>query len=430
MSHDQYLKGDLTLTITAADDSKRGLYTCECDDRDVTDVRLSIEPLISLVQRNPGDDLNLDLHISEGVKVIYQGKEICRVDKSSLHCTDEYRPRTSLSNTVLTLRGVKSTDGDVYIVRDTGNNEDLHIYRASVRVSESAPSNVRVKVNDTAHLPCKYKCSGLAKWTLITNPDDVVAECDQTSCRSLKEGFKMSHDQYLKGDLNLTITAAHYSKRNVYTCWCDGRGVNEVRLKIEPLISSVPINAGEDLKLDLHVSDGMKVIYQGENSIDKHVSVSAYTTVQVNFNQAADLPCKYKCSGLVIWSVISNRDDVVAECDQTSCRSLKEGFKMSHDQYLKGDLTLTITAADDSKRGLYTCECGGRDVTDVHLRIETLISLVQRKPGEDLNLDLHVSDGVKMNSKMSSERTQNNSDTKPLDEDEGLHLDDSETAQD
>ncbi|KAF4088622.1 hypothetical protein AMELA_G00056750 [Ameiurus melas] len=126
------------------------------------------------------------------------------------------------------------------------------------------------------------------------------------------------------------------------------------------------------------------------------VSASAFTTVQVNFNQAADLPCKHKCSGLVIWNVISNRDYVVAWCDQTSCRSLKEGFKISHDRYLKGDLTLTITAADYSKRGLYTCECNGRDVTDVRLSIEPLRSSVPINPGEDLNLDLHISDRVKV----------------------------------
>ncbi|KAF4088611.1 hypothetical protein AMELA_G00056800 [Ameiurus melas] len=120
------------------------------------------------------------------------------------------------------------------------------------------------KLNQSAALPCEQKCSGLAKWTLFTNPDDVVAECDQTSCRSLKEGFKMSHDQYLKGDLTLTITAADDSKRNTYTCWCGDKDVTDVRLSIETLISQVPIIPGDDLNLDLHISDGVKVIYQGE----------------------------------------------------------------------------------------------------------------------------------------------------------------------
>ncbi|XP_053485997.1 uncharacterized protein LOC128610604 [Ictalurus furcatus] len=138
-----------------------------------------------------------------------------------------------------------------------------------ITVSVSALTTVWVKFNQTADLPCKYECSGSVKWTLFTNPKDVLAECDQTSCRSLKEGFKMSHDQYPKRDLNLTITAADYSKRGLYTCWCDGRDI-DVRLSIEPLTSSDQINTGEDLKLDLHVSEGVKVIYKGEDSADPH----------------------------------------------------------------------------------------------------------------------------------------------------------------
>ncbi|XP_053089356.1 uncharacterized protein LOC117597014 isoform X4 [Pangasianodon hypophthalmus] len=141
MSHDQYLKGNLTLTITAADYSMKGLYICECDGTDINDLRLSIETMASSVQIIPGEDLQLDLHVSERVEVIYKGEDsadphgeqICTVDRSSLHCTAEYRPRTSLTNTVLTLRGVKLTDRGVYIIRDTENNEYLHIYAVSVR---------------------------------------------------------------------------------------------------------------------------------------------------------------------------------------------------------------------------------------------------------------------------------------------------------
>ncbi|XP_060782674.1 uncharacterized protein LOC132889862 [Neoarius graeffei] len=136
MSHDEYLKGNLTLTIPAADFSQRKLYTCQCDGRDIKDVQLVVDKLISLVQLKPGEDLLLDLHVSERVEVIYNhrdsDKQICSVDRSSLHCTAEYTSRTSLTNTVLTLRGVRSTDGGVYIVRDPEEKEDLHIYTVSV----------------------------------------------------------------------------------------------------------------------------------------------------------------------------------------------------------------------------------------------------------------------------------------------------------
>ncbi|KAM9500361.1 uncharacterized protein Hap1MRO34_024969 isoform 1-T1 [Clarias gariepinus] len=147
MSHDQYLKGDLTLTITAADHSMRGSYTCQCDGTDVNDVRLRIETVISILLLSPGKDLWLDLYVSERVKVIFKGKfssdphgvEICSVYGGSLNCTAEYTLRTSLTNTLLTLRGVKTSDGGVYTVRDAENNEDLHIYSISVRDKKALP---------------------------------------------------------------------------------------------------------------------------------------------------------------------------------------------------------------------------------------------------------------------------------------------------
>ncbi|KAF5889032.1 uncharacterized protein DAT39_021273 [Clarias magur] len=144
MSHDQYLKGDLTLTITEVDDRKRNTYTCQCDGRGVNDVRLSIKKLISSVQLKPGEELLLDLHTPKRVAVIYNHKssddeQICTVDRSSLHCTAKYTPRTSLKDTLLTLRGVKSSDGGVYTVRDTENNEDLHIYTVLVEAPSQGP---------------------------------------------------------------------------------------------------------------------------------------------------------------------------------------------------------------------------------------------------------------------------------------------------
>ncbi|XP_047669815.1 uncharacterized protein LOC113636588 isoform X6 [Tachysurus fulvidraco] len=141
ISHNQYLKGDLTLTIPVADYSKRNIYTCQCDGKDVNDVRLSIESVISPVQVNPGEDLQLNLLLTDQVEVIFKqrdsadphGVQICIVYKSSLVCTAEYTQRTSLTNTLLTLRGVKWTDDGVYSIRDTKFNENLHDYSVTVR---------------------------------------------------------------------------------------------------------------------------------------------------------------------------------------------------------------------------------------------------------------------------------------------------------
>ncbi|XP_053084722.1 uncharacterized protein LOC128317306 [Pangasianodon hypophthalmus] len=120
------------------------------------------------------------------------------------------------------------------------------------------------------------------------------------------------------------------------------------------------------------------------------------TTVKGRLHQSVILPCENKCSGSVKWALFNNRDVVFARCDQTSCSSVKEGYEMSHAQYLKGDLSLTITAADYSKRNTYVCECGINDISTVSLRIETVFSAVQMNPGEDLILDLSVPEPVEV----------------------------------
>ncbi|KAL6466203.1 hypothetical protein MHYP_G00263360 [Metynnis hypsauchen] len=130
-----------------------------------------------------------------------------------------------------------------------------------IPVSESANPSVTVKFNETATLPCSERCSGLVIWTVFTKPTDPLAECDQTSCRSVKEGYQMIHDQYLKGDLSLIITAADLTKRNWYTCACDGKDLCDVTLKIEPLNTKVQKKPGESLFLDLHIPEEVEMIY-------------------------------------------------------------------------------------------------------------------------------------------------------------------------
>ncbi|KAL6466251.1 hypothetical protein MHYP_G00263840 [Metynnis hypsauchen] len=125
-------------------------------------------------------------------------------------------------------------------------------------------------------------------------------------------------------------------------------------------------------------------------------SVSADSPVKVNLHDSATLPCSESCTGLVRWSVSHKPTDPLAECDQTSCRSVKEGYQMIHDQYLKGNFSLTITDADFTKRGWYTCDCDGKDLCDVNLQIEPLNTTVQMKSGESLMLNLDISDPVEV----------------------------------
>ncbi|XP_076854841.1 uncharacterized protein LOC143509887 isoform X2 [Brachyhypopomus gauderio] len=126
------------------------------------------------------------------------------------------------------------------------------------------------------------------------------------------------------------------------------------------------------------------------------LNVSAMSSsVMVKFNETATLTCSQTCSDLVTWTVSHKQLDILAQCDQTSCQS-QEGFHMSHDQYLKGDLSLTITDVDFTKRGWYMCECDGVDLCHVTLQIESLRSSVQLMPGDPLVLDLPISESVEV----------------------------------
>ncbi|KAL7839085.1 hypothetical protein SRHO_G00257430 [Serrasalmus rhombeus] len=127
--------------------------------------------------------------------------------------------------------------------------------------SESVNGPVKVKLHDSATLSCFERCSGLARWTVFHKRSDTLAECDQTSCRSVKEGYQMIQDQYLKGNLSLTITDADFSKRGWYTSDCASKDVCDVHLQIEPLNTTVEMMADESLILRVDVSDAVDVTY-------------------------------------------------------------------------------------------------------------------------------------------------------------------------
>ncbi|KAG9261583.1 hypothetical protein AMEX_G25155 [Astyanax mexicanus] len=135
-----------------------------------------------------------------------------------------------------------------------------------VTVCESAVTTVKVKLHDSAVLPCTGRCSGVISWTLFSKSSDILAECDQTSCRSVKEGYQMIYNQYLQGDLSLIVSRADYSKRGIYTCKCDKKYLCDVQLQIETLQTTVQIKPGESLQLNLTISDRLEVIYSSTDS--------------------------------------------------------------------------------------------------------------------------------------------------------------------
>ncbi|KAI4896111.1 hypothetical protein NFI96_000329 [Prochilodus magdalenae] len=122
-------------------------------------------------------------------------------------------------------------------------------------------SSTVVKLHEAATLPCYQKCSGVVTWTTPDKEQDILAQCDQTSCQS-KDGFLVSHDEYLKGNLSLTIITADFSKKSWYTCKCNGKGVCDVSLRLEPFSYPVHVQAGESLSLDLPIPDDVEVSVQ------------------------------------------------------------------------------------------------------------------------------------------------------------------------
>ncbi|XP_066509287.1 uncharacterized protein [Hoplias malabaricus] len=123
-------------------------------------------------------------------------------------------------------------------------------------------------------------------------------------------------------------------------------------------------------------------------------SASAFNFTMVKLHEAAFLPCYHSCSGLVTWSMPGNKD-VLAQCNRMSCQ-FKEGFHMSHGQYLQGNLSLTIHDADFSKKSWYTCTCGGQIICDVSLRLEPFSFPVVVQTGGPLSLDFPNSDDIEV----------------------------------
>ncbi|KAI4885121.1 hypothetical protein NFI96_000448 [Prochilodus magdalenae] len=136
------------------------------------------------------------------------------------------------------------------VVRGSVHHQENSCTQKEDKGSDSGDPPVTVKLHDSATLPCFGRCPGSARWTVT-----------RTSCRSVKEGYQMIHEEYLKGNFSLIITRADFSKRGWYTCNCDSRDVCDVQLKIEPLNTTVEIMPGQSLILRLDVSDPVEVIY-------------------------------------------------------------------------------------------------------------------------------------------------------------------------
>ncbi|XP_072527989.1 uncharacterized protein [Salminus brasiliensis] len=229
--------------------------------------------------------------------------------------------------------------------------------------AESNPGpRVKVKLHDSAVLPCSERCPGLVRWTVFHKRSDVLAECDQTSCRSMKEGYQMIHEEYLKGNISLIITRVDFSMRGWYTCACDRKDVCDAQLQIEPVRSSVEIQPGESLLLELKISDPVELVYNSGGE-------AGAPSVQICTVEGQSLKCNpeymrrtsltpalelrdMKPSDSGVYTVRDTRNDEVLYIYTVSVRDVqqswiwKKGYeKGSDDGYLRGN-------SDGYRRGL------------------------------------------------------------------------------
>ncbi|XP_076854639.1 uncharacterized protein LOC143509683 [Brachyhypopomus gauderio] len=268
MSHDQYLKGDFSLTITDFDYTKRALYFCECDGAEICNASIQIKSVNVQTTMHPGESLSMDVPVSEPVEVILNRTggtkpntvRLCEIRGREIQCETDYEKRVMFSSS-LQLKEMKESDSGVYTIRDTWNDEVISTYTVIVGVlpQGSIPPR-RVNLHDAATLPCSQMCSGLVTWTVFHKSRDILAQCNQTSCQS-KEGFHMSHDQYLKGDLSLTITDVDYTKRAWYTCTCNNKTLCDWNLQVRDSSSRVHVAPGESLTLNVSVSEPVEVVF-------------------------------------------------------------------------------------------------------------------------------------------------------------------------
>ncbi|MCI4392347.1 hypothetical protein PGIGA_G00144790 [Pangasianodon gigas] len=222
----------------------------------------------------PGEPIDVYLPLTDRVEVSFTASDaaqpsdlqICTVDNEKIQCSPDYKERASRFNTLQIKDGNVSDSGN-YTVQDIENDETLAILKVHMRVAAtvSGERSVKAKLDHPATLTCDWKCSGSLKWTLFDKPGSVLARCDQTSCRS-EERFNISHDQYLKGNPHLTITAADYSTRGLYTCQCDGKDVCDVRLVIETQVMSREITPGEPIDVYLPLTDLVEVSFTASDA--------------------------------------------------------------------------------------------------------------------------------------------------------------------
>ncbi|KAI4893387.1 hypothetical protein NFI96_028648 [Prochilodus magdalenae] len=451
MNHDQYLKRNFSLTITDADYSTKTWYMCKCDDDDLCDADIQTYPIRTTLQIKPGESLVLEIDISAPVEVLYTSTggaapsrvQICTVNGKSLQCKPEYEHRANLIHvptSALELRGITLSDSGVYWIVDKQSGEVIHIYTVTVRAFRTTR---QIKPGESLELQLGRSDPVVVLYNSTGGAGPSRVQICTVNGGSLQCNPEYEHRANLISDLPPVLELRGITPSDSGVYWIvdkqSGEDIYVCTVTVQALRTTRQIEAGESLMLEIDISDPVEVLYtstggaapsrvqictvnggslqcnpeyeqrtnlihvlppvlelrgmtphdSGVYSIvdkqsgeDIHIytvnsmsslycvlfslsgSESCSTLVTVKLHDSATLQCIPRCSGVAKWTA-HNSTEVLAECDRTSCRSVKEGYRTIRDQYLKGNFPLIITDADYSMKTWFTCKCDARNICEV-----------------------------------------------------------------
>ncbi|XP_042572563.1 uncharacterized protein LOC109096774 isoform X2 [Cyprinus carpio] len=122
-----YKDGDLSLNILGVTTSDKGLYRCYHNTDEEHGYPSAVSLIVTAHQKlcvkKFGDNLTLDLFGSDSVTVTFTGSDteeiqVCNVTGNNTTCSLDYNNRVSVMNHSLVLRGLTSSDGGTFTVKD------------------------------------------------------------------------------------------------------------------------------------------------------------------------------------------------------------------------------------------------------------------------------------------------------------------------
>ncbi|XP_056586771.1 uncharacterized protein si:dkey-22i16.9 [Triplophysa dalaica] len=130
VSLNDYRDGDLSLSISMVTLSDSGLYQCYYETEEPGHpgaITLTVTAHRSIIERQVGDNLTLDVMNSEQVTVTFINSEgvgmlVCSVEGRTSSCDPKYKHRVFVVNASLVLSGLTSADSGTFTLQDNMGN--------------------------------------------------------------------------------------------------------------------------------------------------------------------------------------------------------------------------------------------------------------------------------------------------------------------